>query len=364
MNVVSEWYRRTFADPQVVLLVLILIGALLLVNFFGQMLAPAIAAVVIAFLLDGPAGRLREKGLSNSLAVSIVFVTFLALAVVAFFAILPPITGQLGQFFLQLPSMMASLQETVVEFSRSNPEIFDETQIADLIARLQSELIALGPANVKALLGNLAGAISLVVYTILVPVMVFFFLKDKKLIMSWIAGYLPNHKPLVDKVWAEVVAKAGDYARGKVYEIFIVGFAAFVVFWAIDLRFAAFLALLTGLSVIIPYFGAALVTLPVALVAFFQWGIGSEMLLAVLVYLGLQAVDGNILAPLLFSEVVKLHPNAIILAILIFGGLWGFWGVFFAIPLATVAHAVIKGWSEHRSLTGAVSQAADDEIGA
>ena len=85
MNVVSEWYQRTFADPQVVLLVLLLVGALLLVNFFGQMLAPAIAAVVIAFLLDGPAGRLREKGLSNPLAVSIVFVTFLALAVVAFF---------------------------------------------------------------------------------------------------------------------------------------------------------------------------------------------------------------------------------------------------------------------------------------
>ncbi len=361
MNVVSDWYRRTFADPQVVLLVLLLVGALLFVNFFGQMLAPAIAAVVIAFLLDGPAGRLREKGLSNPLAVSIVFVTFLALAVVAFFAILPPITGQLAQFFLQLPSMMASLQENAVAFSRSNPGFFDETQIGDLIARLQSELIALGPANVKALLGNLAGAISLVVYTILVPVMVFFFLKDKKLIMGWIAGYLPNHRPLVDKVWAEVVAKAGDYARGKVYEIFIVGFAAFVAFWVIDLRFAAFLALLTGLSVIIPYFGAALVTLPVALVAFFQWGISSEMLLAVLVYLGLQAVDGNILAPLLFSEVVKLHPHAIILAILIFGGLWGFWGVFFAIPLATVAHAVIKAWSEHRSLAGTAPEAADDE---
>ena len=127
----------------------------------------------------------------------------------------------------------------------------------------------------------------------------------------------------------------------------------------IDLRFAAFLALLTGLSVIIPYFGAALVTLPVALVAFFQWGISSELAVAVLVYLGLQAIDGNILAPLLFSEVVKLHPNAIILAILVFGGLWGFWGVFFAIPLATVAHAVIKAWADHRSPANPGAEAGD-----
>ncbi len=63
-----------------------------------------------------------------------------------------------------------------------------------------------------------------------------------------------------------------------------------------------------------------------------------------IVYLVLQALDGNVLVPLLFSEVVKLHPIAIILAILVFGGLWGFWGVFFAIPLATLAHAVIRAW--------------------
>lgn len=350
MNVLSDWYRRTFADPQVVLLVLLLAGALGLFVFFGRMLAPAIAAVVIAFLLDGPAARLRLKGVSNILSVSIVFITFLAISLIAFFAILPPIMGQLAQFFRQLPTMISSLQEMVAEFAKANPGLFNETQMTDLLARVQGELIAIGPENVKALIDNLAGAISLIVYAILVPVMVFFFLKDKTMILEWLGGFLPAHRPLVENIWAEVVARTGDYARGKVYEILIVGFASYVAYTVIDLRFAAFLALLTGLSVIVPYFGAALVTLPVALVAFFQWGLSSDLVLAVVVYLGLQAIDGNILAPLLFSEVVKLHPNAIILAILIFGGLWGLWGVFFAIPLATLAHAVIKAWSEHKSL--------------
>lgn len=358
MNVVSDWFRKTFADPQVMMLILVLVGAVLLLNFVGEMIAPALAAVVIAFLLDGPAEWLRERNIANPLAVTIVFVGFLAVALVAFFAILPPITGQLVQFFLQLPTMMTSLREFAVEFSRNNPGFFDETQVTEMISRLQNEVIALGPSNVKEILGNLAGAASFVIYAVLVPVMVFFFLKDKKLIMGWIADCLPKNRLLVDRVWAEVVAKAGDYARGKVYEIFIVGLSAFVVFWAIDLRFAAFLALLTGLSVIIPYFGAAFVTLPVALVAFFEWGYSSETLLAIVVYLALQALDGNVLVPLLFSEAVKLHPNAIILAILIFGGLWGFWGVFFAIPLATVAHAVIKAWIEHRRALADLSEPA------
>jgi putative permease len=61
-------------------------------------------------------------------------------------------------------------------------------------------------------------------------------------------------------------------------------------------------------------------------------------------YAIIQALDGNLLVPLMFSEVVNLHPVAIILAILVFGGLWGFWGIFFAIPLATLVKAVINAW--------------------
>jgi putative permease len=62
------------------------------------------------------------------------------------------------------------------------------------------------------------------------------------------------------------------------------------------------------------------------------------------VYVVIQGLDGNVLVPLLFSEAVNLHPVAIILAILFFGGIWGLWGVFFAIPLATLIKAIINAW--------------------
>jgi putative permease len=62
------------------------------------------------------------------------------------------------------------------------------------------------------------------------------------------------------------------------------------------------------------------------------------------VYTVIQTLDGNVLVPLLFSEAVNLHPVAIICAVLLFGGLWGFWGVFFAIPLATLFKAVLDAW--------------------
>jgi putative permease len=101
---------------------------------------------------------------------------------------------------------------------------------------------------------------------------------------------------------------------------------------------------LVGLSVLIPYIGATLVTIPVLLVGYLQWGISNDFAWLIGLYAVIQIIDGNILVPLLFSEVVNLHPVAIVVAVLIFGGIWGFWGLFFAIPLATLVKAIYNAW--------------------
>lgn len=346
MNPIKQWYKKQLADPQLVQLALMLLVAVLAIVLFGEMLAPAIAAVVLAFLLDGPAERLRRIGLGNIAAVSFTFVGFITLAFVAFFTLLPPIMGQFAQFFALMPTMFTSFQDMLMHLPESYPGLVSEAQMIELMDKLRAELIQMGQQAVQFSIGSIVSLITVVVYAILVPVMVFFFLKDKAAILGWMGSFLPKDRGLLDQVFEEVMARTGDYARGKVYEILIVGFVSYAFYWAIDLQFAAFLALITGLSVLIPYIGAALVTFPIAFVAFFQWGVSTEWLIAVGGYLILQAFDGNLLAPLLFSEVVKLHPNAIIIAILVFGGLWGMWGVFFAIPLATLAQAVIRGWTE------------------
>lgn len=345
MNVINNWFDRFFADKQVVQLFLMLVLAVIFIVFFGNMLAPAIAAVVLAFLLDGSVNWLRERGLSKNFSVAFVFLAFVTLSLVAFFAILPPIMGQFVQFFGLLPTMVASLQEQIATLPQLFPGLIDENQIIAVTDHIKNEFLTIGQQVLEFSLGNIVNLFTILVYVVLVPVMVFFFLKDKEEILKWMSGIMPNDRQLSSQVWSEVLARTGDYARGKVYEIIIVGISAWFVFTMLDLQFAAFLALITGLSVIIPFIGAALVTLPVAFVALFQWGFGSESLIAILAYVILQALDGNILVPLLFSEVVKLHPNAIILAVLVFGGIWGLWGVFFAIPLATLANAVINAWS-------------------
>jgi len=95
---------------------------------------------------------------------------------------------------------------------------------------------------------------------------------------------------------------------------------------------------------VVPYNGATVVTIPIALIGIFQWGLGDQFFYLMVAYAIIQTLDGNVLVPLLFSEAVNLHPVAIICAVLLFGGLWGFWGVFFAIPLATLFKAVLYAW--------------------
>lgn len=344
MNIVVKWFKTNLSNRQVVVLVGFLALAFLILYFFGDMIAPVLAAVVVAFLLDGLVKRLTKRGMPHLLSVIVTFVSFLVGAFLVFFAVLPPIAAQVGNFVTSLPGMIAALNEQASKLPEILPGIVDQAWVDGLMAGLQNEILELGPKVLQFSVSNLAGLIAFVVYAILVPLMVFFFLKDKANIIAWLCSFLPDDRPLADQVWNEVIAKTADYARGKVIEIIIVGFAAWGLFALIGLPYAAFLAFITGISVIIPYIGAALVTLPVAVVAFAEWGLAGNFYLAVGAYLGLQALDGNVLVPWLFSEVVKLHPNAIILAILVFGGLWGFWGVFFAIPLATLAHAIIRAW--------------------
>ena len=144
----------------------------------------------------------------------------------------------------------------------------------------------------------------------------------------------------------EMNQQISNYIRGKVTEMIIVGVCTYIVFAVVGLNYALLLGVLVGLSVLIPYVGAVIVTVPVVLVGLFQWGLDSDFWTMFIAYLVVQGLDSNILVPILYSEAVNLHPLVIILSIIIFGGLWGFWGVFFAIPLATLIKAVIHSWPE------------------
>jgi len=344
MNLLTSWFRRTFADPQVVILGIVLIAGIAIVAGLGQMLAPVFASIVIAYLLEAVVIRLQMLGLPRLVSVVLVFLLFLASLFFLLFGLVPMLTRQLTQFVQQIPSYISQGQELLLQLPQRYPTMISEEQIQHLISSAGNELAALGQLFLTWSLTSVGNVVGLLVLLVLIPVLVFFLLKDKSQLIDWFKGYLPAERHLVTSVWADVEAQIANYVRGKAGEIVIVGAVSYITFISMGLEYSALLATMVGFSVLIPYIGAAVVTLPIAFVAYFQWGWGWNFGQVMIAYAIIQALDGNVLVPLLFSEALNLHPVAIIVAILVFGGVWGFWGIFFAIPLATVVQAVLKAW--------------------
>jgi len=340
LEFVRAWYQRYFTDPQAALLVVLLLVSSLIIYFMGKMLTPLIAAVIISYLLEGPVSKLQPR-FSRLVSVIAVFNLFLLFMVFLVLFLLPILSRQASQFFQEVPKMINRGQDLLMRLPQEYPQIISETSIKDIIFSLSGELSAVGQSVLSI---SFASIPLIVIYLVLVPLMIFFFMKDKVMILEWMSRFLPADRQLVTHLWVEMDGQIGNYIRGKVYEIIIVGVAAYVVFKFFGLNYASLLAIIVGLSVLIPYIGAATVTIPVALVGFFQWGMGPDFTWLMIAYFILQFLDGNVLVPILFSDAVDIHAVAIIAAILVFGGLWGFWGVFFAIPLATLAKALINVW--------------------
>ena len=269
---------------------------------------------------------------------------------IAIIGLLPMLSRQVGQLLQQLPSMIAAGQNELMGLPERYPDFISETQIKQILHFIGTEFTGFARRVLSLSVASLRSFVLVLVYLILVPLMVFFLLKDKIKILEWMTGMLPDDRGLAIKVWREVNNQIGNYVRGKIWEILIIWTVSYVTFKVLGMQFSMLISLFVGLSVLVPYIGVTVMFLPVAIISYFQWGLDSQYAYALIAYAIIQLLDGNLLAPLLLSGVVHLHPVAIIVAVLFFGGLWGIWGLFFAIPLATLVHALIKTWLNRQSL--------------
>jgi putative permease len=344
MKLVKNWFRRYFSDPQIIFLAVLLLILFAVIIIMGNMLTPVLASLVIAYLLEGLVSKLERRGLPRLVSVILVYIAFVVFVALVLFGVMPLVSRQITELVQQLPSMISASTSALLDLPVHYPELVTEEQVLELIGAIRAEAVMFGQRVLSWSLASVVGIITILVYLILMPLLVFFFMKDKQLILNWFHRFLPQHRPIVNNIWRDVDRQISNYVRGKAWEILIIWAVSYATFYAFGLNFAMLLSLLVGFSVIVPYIGAAVVTVPVLLVAWFQWGWDPIFIWLAVAYFIIQALDGNVLVPLLFSEVVDLHPVAIIVAILVFGGIWGFWGVFFAIPLATLVQAILTAW--------------------
>ncbi|CAI8339855.1 MAG: Uncharacterised protein [Porticoccaceae bacterium UBA1117] len=345
-KILDKWLGRYFSNEEAVLLAVMLAFFMILTATVGEYLGPAFAALIIAFLLQGVVNAFVRVGASQRMSVVVAFLLFLIGLVTILVGLVPIVGRQMTLLLREAPDILERLQVFLASLPERYEDYVTAEQFEMIGLRVSEEVANLAEQVLSFSFSSFPSLFAIALYLLLVPVLVFFMLHDRETLVTFVTNLLPKKRPVMTSIWSEMNVQFANYVRGKAIEILIVGLLSYAAFLFMGLNYAALLALLVGLSVLIPYIGATVVTFPVLVVAYMQWGSSSEFFWLFMVYGAIQVFDGNVLVPLLFSEVVNLHPIAIIVAVLLFGGVWGFWGVFFAIPLATFVKAVFNAWPD------------------
>ena len=336
--------KKVFTNEETIVFSIAILLFFIVISFFGSVLTPFIISIIVAYLLVGLQKKIQSFNVNQNIALVITFSIFIITGAALLVWLVPLLYIQLQDFVLDVPNLFNNFLDFISGLPTKFPELVSSDQIAIFFQAVSEEISVIAQNIVKSSISGIQSTITILLYIILFPILVFFFLFDRKNIIEGFLKIIPGKRQMLTDIWKEMDIQLSNYVRGKTIEIFIVGLAAAIIFSSLGLKYSALLSVLVGFSVIIPYVGAFLVTIPIVIIGLLQFGLDTQFYILISLYLLLQALDGNLLVPLIFSETVKLHPVVIILAVFVFGSMFGFWGVFFSIPIATFIKAVWNAW--------------------
>ena len=337
------FFRNYFYEEEQFAALFLLIIASILLYFVGSTITPIFVSILVAYLLNGVMTLFEQKDYSKRLSFYFTFTIFL---IFYFFILLslPYVTGQIASLINELPAIVAFVENLLNDLAFRYPNFFTTEQVEEIFASSASFIPSIAEQVLIQLNTGFSAIMNALVFLILIPILVFFFLKDKSEMLSYFTYFLPNKRSLLSQIWSDLNIQLFGYVRGKALEMLIVGSITTIAFLVLGVNYSIILGILVGMSVLIPLFGAILVTIPVVAIGLFQWGLDTPFYIFLITYFLIQILDGNVLFPLLMGNEVNLHPVLIILSILVFGGIWGFWGLLLAVPIATLIRAVFKVW--------------------
>ena len=326
----------------VIQIIITVILSYLLFNYIN-VFTPFIISLFIVYLLESCITKIMNYGSKRKITATFIYIVFLGFFVIVIFFIFPILWKQ---FLLllshDLPILFPKTQTNLVYLLNKYPEYFTEDQIKIFMQGCYSYSQILGKKIISLSLYSISNISSIIIHLILIPIIIFFLLKDRNKILTFFHKFSFYKSDVLSKIYFRLDKQIGNYIKGKTIEIFIVSFFTFILFWYFNMPYALLLSVSVGISVLVPFIGIFLITIPIIFIGYLQWGVNSEFTYCLLFYFLIQILDSNILVPLLFSEVINLHPMFILISIILFGSIWGAWGIFFAIPIAIIIQSIIN----------------------
>ena len=312
----------------------------------SPILAPFLAGAILAYVLNPLVVRLAGKRLSRTFAVVLVLLLALLALVALLLVILPLFYKELRMLAERLPGFVNWLNQSAAPWLAGHLGIavqFDlETlkQMAGGAIDSKQGLLSklLGSAHIGGLV--LAG---ILVNLLLIPVVLFFLLRDWDDLVARLDGFVPRHLHARTRaIFGEIDAVLAEFLRGQLLVMLVMSVYYVAALWLARLDFALPIGLITGLLVFVPFIGAATGFVLATLAAFLQFGNLADIAWVWLAIGIGQALEGMAATPLLVGERIGLHPVAVIFALLAFGQIFGFFGVLLALPASAALLVALR----------------------
>lgn len=324
------------------MLLLVALSVLVLLQLWSEVMTPLFVALLLAYLLSPVVALVKPRHCPRTIVVSLVVGGLVCVTVAVFFGVLPEVWRQAQAFISALPSMVLRGQAYVAALPELLPGLIQPEQAQRLLQSIEQQLLSVFDDLLAVSISGVRGLFQWLAYAILVPMMVFFLLKDQRQLLHGFAVKQAADRQRWSAIWHALDLQWLGYLRGKIIECALMTVCCLGLFWWFSLPYALLLAVAVGMSVFAPYVGIAVVSVPVVLVVLSQLGVdgaGAQLLIG---YVVLQLLDAYVLVPILFARLVNVGPFYILVSILVFGSVAGIWGVVLAIPLASLCAVALQ----------------------
>ncbi len=302
--------------------------------FLGDVILPFLVGGALAYFMDPVADRLERVGLSRVMATTVITLGAFLVLTALVLAVFPTLINQTTALINAAPDIAHRLQAFLIE---KFPDLQDSTStIRQSLAQIAQTIQSKGASVVEGLINSLAGAVSIVVFMLVVPVVAFYLLLDWDHMVSRIDHLVPrDHAPTVRRLANEINAVLSAFVRGQLSVCLVLGIYYSSALMLAGLQFGLVIGAIAGAITFIPYIGAIIGgVLAIGLALFQFWGDWLQIgIIAAIFGLG-QFLEGNILTPKLVGKSVGLHPVWLLFALSAFGTLFGFVGMLIAVPVA------------------------------
>lgn len=323
-----------------------LVVAALLLYLLSPILTPFVAAGIFAYICNPPVQRLSAWKIPRTLAVVLVMCGLLLLLAVLLLIMLPLLEKEIGRFVTRLPDWIetARLRLLPVLQQWAGPDLqWDSQAVKDM---LLSHWKSAGGVAAKLLpwLGSSGGAIiAVLINLLLIPVAMFYLLRDWNQLVKRVDDLLPRHFHVkFNEILVEVDRILAEFLRGQISVMLLMSAYYSIVLWLAGLEFALPIGIVAGMLVFVPYLGMIVGLMLATLAAVMQFPSFSGVLWVWGVFGAGQLIEGMVVTPWLVGERVGLHPLAVIFALLAFGQLFGFFGVLLALPLSAILLVALR----------------------